>query len=88
MTGKWYVYILRCRNKTFYTGITTDLERRVAEHNLGKSGASKYTRAHRPVSLVYHETAKDRSSAAKREAAIKKLTRQEKQDLINTKSSR
>ena len=65
----YYVYIVKCKNKALYTGITTDLERRVAEHNAGKGG--HYTSAHRPVKLVYHEVWANRSEASKREAEIK-----------------
>ena len=78
--SSWRVYILRCSDRTLYTGITTDLERRLAAHRDGS--ASKYTRARRPVRLVYQESHSDRSSAAKREAAIKKLSRPAKLALI------
>jgi putative endonuclease len=78
----WYVYVLTCADGTLYTGVTTELERRLAEHNAGAKGA-KYTKTRRPVRLAYSETAADRSSALKREFAIKHLTREEKQRLIN-----
>lgn len=81
----WFVYILRCGDGTLYTGVTTDLVRRVSEHN-GDGGAgkgAKYTKARRPVAMVYHEAHADRSSAGIREAAIKKLSRPEKQALID-----
>ncbi len=75
----WYVYMLRCVDDTFYTGITTDISRRVTEHNLGVKGkGAKYTAARKPVILVYKKRCKDRSSAAKTEAALKKLRRKEK----------
>lgn len=77
----WYVYVLRCADSTFYTGITTDLERRTHEHNEGRVGA-RYTRVRRPVELVYFESAADRSAASRREAAIKKLSRSEKLTLM------
>ena len=80
----YYVYIVRCSDNTLYTGITTDLLRRVNEHNKSKKGA-KYTRIRRPVSLVYSEEYKDRSSASKREAEIKKFKRVEKLDIIRKK---
>ena len=80
----YYVYIVKCSDNTLYTGITTDLLRRVDEHNRSKKGA-KYTRLRRPVSLVYSEECQDRSSASKREAAIKKLKRVEKLDIIRKK---
>jgi len=80
----YYVYIVKCSDNTLYTGITTDLLRRVDEHNRSKKGA-KYTRLRRPVSLVYSEECQDRSSASKREAAIKKLKRVEKLAIIRKK---
>ena len=79
--GRWCVYIVRCADNSLYTGITTDLERRLDEHNSANNGA-KYTRPRRPVRLVYHETAVDRSHASKREKAIKRLTQQQKLQLI------
>jgi len=66
----YYVYMLECADGTLYTGITTDLERRLEEHNGSEKGA-KYTRARRPVTLVYSEKYPDRSSASKREYEIK-----------------
>ena len=77
----WYVYILQCADNTLYTGITTDLLRRLEEHNTGKKGA-KYTKGRRPVTLIYQETHTSRSEASKREHAIKKLTIQQKRKLI------
>jgi len=78
----YFVYMVRCADDTLYTGITTDLERRVAEHNGSLKGA-KYTRARRPVILVYNEEYKTRSEASKREYFIKKkMCRQEKVSLI------
>ena len=78
----YFVYILRCADKTFYTGITNDLEKRVETHNTGKT-AAKYTRARRPVKLVYSEQLKTKSAALKREWEIKKMKRSEKALLIN-----
>jgi len=78
---KYYLYILQCSDKTLYTGITTDLDRRITEHNSTKLGA-KYTKARRPVKLVYSKKFKDRSLASKEEARIKKLTKSEKLELI------
>jgi putative endonuclease len=72
----WYVYILLCSDGTLYTGITTDPERRVNEHNRGK--AAKYTASRRPVELKYLETATNRSAASRRESEIKKMSRPEK----------
>lgn len=76
-----YVYILRCADDTLYTGYTNDLAHRLRMHNEGKG--AKYTRARRPVMLAYHEVCEDKSSALRREAAIKKLTRAEKLKLID-----
>ncbi|MDD2586632.1 MAG: GIY-YIG nuclease family protein [Syntrophomonadaceae bacterium] len=75
-----YVYILRCRDGSLYTGYTTDINRRVKEHNQGTG--SKYTRSRLPVECVYTEELVTRSEALKREAAIKKLTHQQKEILI------
>ena len=77
----WCVYIVRCADNSLYTGITTDLERRLFEHNNAKNGA-KYTRPRRPVTLVYQEMADSRSQASKREREIKNLTQQQKLLLI------
>lgn len=76
----WYVYILQCRDGTFYTGSTTDIGRRLNEHNSGKGG--NYTRVRRPVKIIYKKSYPDRSTAQKREAQIKGLTRKEKAALI------
>ena len=78
----YFVYIVKCSDETLYTGIAKDLQQRIEEHNSSEKGA-KYTKARRPVTLVYSETAQDRSSASKREHAIKKLKRKEKLELIN-----
>jgi putative endonuclease len=77
---KHYVYILRCSDGTFYTGWTTDPERRTKVHNSGKG--AKYTRARRPVELIYYEEFDDKIEAQRREWAIKQLTRAEKEELI------
>ena len=79
----WYVYIVECKDKTLYTGITTDPERRILEHNDSNKGA-KYTRNRRPVNLVYLEKNHDKSTASKRESLIKKLSRVDKLKLIGT----
>lgn len=76
----WYVYIIKCFDDTLYTGITTSIEDRINKHNEGKG--AKYTRYRRPVELLYFEKQKDKSSATKREIAIKKLSRKEKLMLI------
>jgi putative endonuclease len=77
----YYLYLVQCADKTLYAGITTDLARRVREHNESASGA-RYTRARRPVTLVYSRKFKDRSAATKAEAKLKKLSRAEKLKLI------
>ncbi|MDG1907036.1 MAG: GIY-YIG nuclease family protein [Arenicella sp.] len=79
----WYVYMLRCADNSLYTGVTTDVERRVEEHNENSKKAAKYTRARRPVSLAYVETAMDRSAACKRESNIKRLPSQHKEALVD-----
>jgi putative endonuclease len=78
----WYVYILLCADGSLYTGIARDVARRVAEHNGSDLLAANYTRARRPVTLVYQEAADSRSAAGKREFQIKQLTRRQKQALI------
>ncbi len=78
----YYVYIVKCSDTTLYTGITTDVKRRVDEHNHSEKGA-KYTKLRRPVSLVYVEEVANRSVASKREYAIKKLSRSAKLALID-----
>lgn len=77
----YYLYILECADKTLYTGITLDIERRVREHNTSKIGA-KYTKARRPVKLVYSQKFKNRSLATKEEMRIKNFNREEKLKLI------
>jgi len=80
----WHIYILQCRDKTFYTGITTNLKRRVKEHNTSNLGA-KYTKSRRPVKLAYSSRKKNKSGALKEEYRIKKLSRDEKIDVILAK---
>jgi len=77
----YHLYILKCADKTLYTGIATDLVRRVKEHNTSKLGA-KYTRGRRPVKLVYSKKFRNRSLALKAEAKMKMLSREEKLQLI------
>jgi predicted GIY-YIG superfamily endonuclease len=81
--GPWLVYILRCRDGSLYTGITKDVSRRCKQHNAGT--ASKYTRSRLPARLNYQEAHGDQSSALKREAAIKAMTRREKLAMIRTR---
>lgn len=78
----YHVYILRCSDNTFYTGISSDIEKRVEEHN-GSAKGAKYTRSRRPVTLLYSEKCGTKSDALKREIAIKKLTRQQKEKLVD-----
>ncbi len=78
----WCVYMLRCRDGSLYTGITNDVERRLAAHSAGKGGA--YTRSRCPLRLVYREGARDRGAALRREAALKRLTRLEKWMLVRS----
>lgn len=77
----YYLYILECSDLSLYTGITVDLDRRVWEHNTAKTGA-KYTKARRPVRLVYSKKFRNRSLASKAEIKIKKLSRLQKQELV------
>lgn len=78
----WCIYIVRCADKTLYTGITRDVGRRVAEHNGNNNLGARYTRARRPVKLVYWESASTRSKASIRESEIKHLSKKEKEILI------
>lgn len=80
MSENWYLYILRCGDGTLYTGITTDVEKRLAAHRTGRG--AKYTRGRLPLELVYREICPDHSAALKRELEVKKLTRQQKEALI------
>ncbi len=78
--ASWHVYVVRCADDTLYTGVSTNVPDRVATHNSGRG--AKYTRARLPVTLVYSEAARDRSTAQQREHAIKKLPVLKKQELI------
>ena len=80
MADNWKLYILQCADGSLYTGITTDLEKRIAVHNSGKG--AKYTRSRRPVIPVYTETSGDHSVALKRELEIKAMSREQKLKLI------
>ncbi|TET23757.1 MAG: GIY-YIG nuclease family protein [Candidatus Stahlbacteria bacterium] len=79
-TESWYVYIVQCADGSLYTGITKDVSKRLAEHNQGKG--SRFTRSRRPCLLRFFERHQSRSSAAKREAEIKKLSPEQKRALI------
>lgn len=80
--NRWCVYILRCADGSLYTGVTTDPQRRLREHNGELAGGARYTRARRPVSLVYTEGCADRSEAGRREATIKASSRAHKLALM------
>lgn len=84
MSQKSYTYILKCSDDTYYTGYTTNLEKRIFEHNTWKNWA-KYTKWRRPVELVYFEEFDNKSEALKREYEIKELTRLQKEKLIYNK---
>ena len=77
----WWVYIVKCSDGTFYTGVSNNLKARIKKHNSGEG--AKYTQSRRPVELVYKEKSLDRSRSLKREIEIKKLKRSEKLELIN-----
>ena len=81
---RWFLYILKCSDSSFYTGITKDLERRLKMHNAGK--ASRYTRTRRPVEMIYRETCKGRTQALVRECAVKAYPRKKKEVLVTGKS--
>jgi putative endonuclease len=76
----WTVYVLRCCDNTLYTGVTTDLERRVEEHRSGEG--AKYTRGRGPIEIVYTETGYDQGAALSREHEIKSLSKSEKESLV------
>ena len=78
----WYLYILQCSDGTYYTGVTTNMKRRLHEHNNSNRGA-KYTRTRRPVEIVYLSEYDNRSSAQKAEYKFKQLTRKQKEAIIN-----
>ena len=80
MANTWKLYILRCGDGSLYTGLTTDVEKRLETHRSGKG--AKYTRGRGPLELVYREECGDHSAALKRELEIKKLPREEKEKLI------
>ena len=76
----WFLYILECGDGSYYTGVTKDLDRRLAQHSAGK--ASRYTRTHLPVKLIYSEACESRTAALVRECAVKALPREKKEKLI------
>ena len=81
MEDKWYLYILRCKGNTLYTGITTDVARRLEAHRSGKG--AKYTRGRCPLELVYQETCGTHSDALKRELEIKAMSRMQKEEMLS-----
>lgn len=85
-SGKWSLYILKCGDGSFYTGITNDLERRFKMHQAGK--ASRYTRSHGPVEMLYSEKCGDRSSALIRECEVKEWPRTRKEKLIKSRDGK
>jgi len=84
LMSPYYFYLLRCRDNSLYAGITTDVTRRLQEHNSlnSKAKGSKYVRSHRPANLVYQEKLSSKSNALKREAEVKKWKKQKKEALI------
>ena len=82
---KWYLYVVECSDGTLYTGITTNINRRLNEHNYG-SRSAKYTRSRRPVKLRHVKQYEDRSQASSAEYKFKKLTRKRKLEIINDKA--
>ncbi|NQZ80618.1 MAG: GIY-YIG nuclease family protein [Saccharospirillaceae bacterium] len=82
MSSPWFVYLLRCADNSLYGGITTDLNRRLSEHNDSNKLGAKYTRARRPVCLVYAEQCTNRQSASIREYQLKKLKKGQKEQLV------
>ena len=82
----YYLYILKCSDNTFYTGIAKNLQKRINEHNIGNNGA-KYTKARRPIKLIYSCRFKNRSNAQKEEARVKSLPKKDKLELIKIYAS-
>ena len=83
-SSRWFLYILKCSDNSFYTGITNDLQRRLGKHNDGH--ASRYTRSRLPVDLIYHEQCRNKSIALKKEYAVKSLSRFQKEEYIHQKT--
>jgi len=80
--NSWRVYIVRCADGTLYTGVARDVVRRTAEHNGEGGRGAKYTRGRRPVRLIYSKPARSRSEALRREARLKRLSKQQKETLV------
>jgi putative endonuclease len=83
LATQWFVYIIHASDGSYYTGVTTDVQRRFKEHSEGVKGA-RYFRGRKPLAIVYQEPGHNRSSACQREAAIKKLKRDQKKLLVDT----
>lgn len=79
----WFIYLLRCADNSLYAGVTTDLERRLHEHNQSRTKGAKYTRVRRPVTIAYAEQATTRQHACQREYQVRKLSKHEKEKLAN-----
>lgn len=86
--ANWYVYILRCADGSLYTGVATDLQRRLRQHNGELAGGARYTMGRRPAQLLWSEASPDRGAAQRRESDIKKLVRSEKLALIEGRAPR
>jgi putative endonuclease len=82
MSQHWFTYLLRCNDNSLYAGVTTDLNRRLAEHNNDNRLSAKYTRARRPVTLVYAESCINRQTACQREYQLRKLPKHKKEQLV------
>ena len=80
--AEWRVYLLQCADESFYAGITTDISRRLQQHNGQLPGGARYTRGRRPVMVVWSEVCGSKSEALQREAAVRRLNRRQKQALI------
>ena len=78
----YYVYLLRCKDKSLYCGQTKNIEKRIKEHNISKTNSAKYTKGRRPLTLVYMETVRTVSKALKREYEIKQFTKEKKEHLV------
>lgn len=84
----WYVYLLRCVDTSLYCGVTTDLKKRLRQHNGEIKGGAKYTQTRRPCTLVYQESHASRSAASQREYVIKQLSKAAKEALVTRSSSK
>lgn len=84
MCSSYYFYVLRCADNSLYCGITTDLKKRLKEHNEGGARGAKYVRARTPASLVYHEPCLTKSAALKREYEVKQWSKEKKESLVSS----